>query len=1398
MDTLDSEIRQNNKIPENDSSGCCYREGGEKRYTTPEEIASLAKYLKAGIKNLQDSIQLDDTLVGVPGEGGRPAVRDLQLPESVVTISPDKEVDIPVSLPENTRIDLSHGDLEPIILPSEHPFVIPGENPEITLEDLPKDAEPIIAPGNIPEISELPDVPLDLVIPETPVDELPDGTIGLNDTSEELIEDLPEESIGLNDTAPDPSLPKGISRETSIKSNENVSKLPGGSEKLPTAKAGETGAVSKLSDFIEKLNDTTPESRLENHIEGLEDSKKPISLSDNVRELQGGPEVDLVNSTRDLEVPEGPSKLSDFLESLQGGPEVELDDTIKDLETSEGPSKLSDFIEGLQGGPEVDLVDSSRGLEVPEGPSRLSDFLESLKDKETPDLSRYTDPLSGVQDLSDLKETQIPLDHIPTQTALEDRLEELTALKETPLETRKEEITPKNINNLSEHQEVLSEVPEITELSQEASPLYNIKDLSSLSEKREDIAPRNIDPSEFVSKETEAFEKISQAEKEKVARYLNLSLSQAETYLKTVQVLQGAGEFGEKLITYLSSILSKTKGEKIPGDSIQKLQSALEATLTNMEIDEANTLREHQAELEKKRIDISGEDVDALRSEIEHLLEVLPIDDLRQVLFELVMTNPALDDLRKALINLPENQGKLPEGVTDLKKSMEMLTNIKEIAELRQKLIELDVDFLEDLRQKMIELDIDELEDLRQKMIELDIEEIEDLRQKLIELDVDDIDDLRKKIIELHVLNIDSLRQKMIELDAEDIEDLRQKLIELEISMLEDLRQKIIELEAEDLDDLRQKKIDVDTEDLEDLRKRKIDIDTEDLDDLREKKIDVDIEDLDDLRQKKIEVDTEDLEDLRGKKIDIDTEYLDDLYQQKIEIEKKELDDLRKDQGKNAPYTPGKVQIRHLGKDGDSFNPVILGKAASERGDGYEDPVGRPIYKLPGQGFGSRLKGALTNPKGITAYLRYAVEESFAHTNNLGMWKSGLLESALKTAVLTRDLGLAMAKEYPWRLPGSEFSVGSLIKKVSSVINGSGGSAKSILMGDVSAKNSPRGNNAGSRRTSDDEKNSLIGDGNYESIFPGKYDRDGKPGSFTRSPLPNWKVKGGEEFMELLDPKANNKNIYTLRDSILKSPWMTSSSRITDWMNESRDMMTLDSNHVWEIKLFPYCGVENGEKSFLPSIDEINARNEKTFGYRTHWKGWIPFAGFEMQKAKLTSKNYTLYDGSFDFPTSIEFTNDLRLTIVDDTYKSWKWYFERALKTMVYNCTPNNKSYYEKTIQDLPKLDELHQYVAPYKNCCFRCIIYSMNPQMYVVEKFDLLVVLKDTLIDWQGESDASSPDLSLSFSIVGENPKGDIPMVEPISLGTPFENPRKPLDRFVSIVLDEAASAINSTLGLI
>jgi hypothetical protein len=50
-----------------------------------------------------------------------------------------------------------------------------------------------------------------------------------------------------------------------------------------------------------------------------------------------------------------------------------------------------------------------------------------------------------------------------------------------------------------------------------------------------------------------------------------------------------------------------------------------------------------------------------------------------------------------------------------------------------------------------------------------------------------------------------------------------------------------------------------------------------------------------------------------------------------------------------------------------------------------------------------------------------------------------------------------------------------------------------------------------------------------------------------------------------------------------------------------------------------------------------------------------------------------------------------------------------------------------------------------------------MNPQLNLINKFNLLCVLKDYAEEYVGEIDSGGTDLNVSFSIVGENPKENL-----------------------------------------
>ncbi len=235
-----------------------------------------------------------------------------------------------------------------------------------------------------------------------------------------------------------------------------------------------------------------------------------------------------------------------------------------------------------------------------------------------------------------------------------------------------------------------------------------------------------------------------------------------------------------------------------------------------------------------------------------------------------------------------------------------------------------------------------------------------------------------------------------------------------------------------------------------------------------------------------------------------------------------------------------------------------------------------------------------------------------------------------------------------------------------------------------------------------------------------------------------------------------------LQKALKESPYITTSGKLRSTAakgERTHGSLTLDTNAYWEVVLEPLCEDDlNGGYSFLPSIGEINRENRVEHGINTGYSKWIPINNFELQKSKITSKSLGLFDGEINYPVSIEYTNELRLSVVDDQYKSWRRYFQRCADVSVYYSESHTKDFYDEIYEDGSSLesrptaiDKTSFCTAFYQNITFRIKIYLMTPQYSTIKKFDLLCVLKDFSEEYVGDIDPSSTDLSLSFSIVGD-----------------------------------------------
>lgn len=261
-----------------------------------------------------------------------------------------------------------------------------------------------------------------------------------------------------------------------------------------------------------------------------------------------------------------------------------------------------------------------------------------------------------------------------------------------------------------------------------------------------------------------------------------------------------------------------------------------------------------------------------------------------------------------------------------------------------------------------------------------------------------------------------------------------------------------------------------------------------------------------------------------------------------------------------------------------------------------------------------------------------------------------------------------------------------------------------------------------------------------------------------------------------------------LLEILEKSPYITTAGKVNKGISR-----TLDSNMYWEVLMEPWVNdgsivyeAVNGGYSFLPSPREINTINQVEHGAKTEYNKWIPLSGFELQKSKLTTKSLGLFDGEINYPVTSEYTNEFRMTIVDDQWKSWKHYFQKCADVAVYNSEPHQADYYFEANPIPTAVDKETMCAAFYKNITFLISVYVMTPQYFTARAFYLLCVLKDFSEDYTGEVDSGGSDLNVSFSIVGE--LEEKPIISKYNL---------PIDKFTpfrpSIIEDDSLSRANS-----
>ena len=252
-------------------------------------------------------------------------------------------------------------------------------------------------------------------------------------------------------------------------------------------------------------------------------------------------------------------------------------------------------------------------------------------------------------------------------------------------------------------------------------------------------------------------------------------------------------------------------------------------------------------------------------------------------------------------------------------------------------------------------------------------------------------------------------------------------------------------------------------------------------------------------------------------------------------------------------------------------------------------------------------------------------------------------------------------------------------------------------------------------------------------------------------------------------------SVEDLYDTLKKSEKTTAHARTADGVMNG---MTLSSNHVWEITIEPYISKFNGYRTWLPFFQEINRYNYRTHGVRTIYDKWLPITSFELQDKRLVNKTLALYAGEISYPIVMEHSNELRITICDDSFKSFKTYFDHVAEISTFESVINKEGdataarldanfakrrkydsfVFSKDISENVSVGSTYETVdkdkfavGMYKNLCFNICIYILTPQYSTIKKYNLLCVMKDYSIEYMGEIDSGPADVTVSFSIVGE-----------------------------------------------
>ena len=1156
-------------------------------------------------------------------------------------------------------------------------------------------------------------------------------------------------------------------------------------------------------DIVNKKNILEP--TLEDRREELTEEPKELkSLGTEKLNLEGVRDVRnlYINTKENLKVPEKDLELGKERESLIDNHNLELDLTRIDLE---GFKDLS-YKEQLEVDSKNELDTTRISLEKTIETSELSSYREDLKEtpEELDELEDHREKLnSGKDNLKELEDTKVKLRNPVDDAELSKTKVSLErTVEDKELETYREDLkeTPEELDELENHKESLRSGEELKSLLEDKITLGGtVKVLEELGNTKIDL--EGTEESEISTLEDY---------RENLSVEDNNSLEDTRVDLKGT-VEYEASELEDARINLTGTEESEPKSLEDERINLEGTKEYESSSLEDERIDLKGTEEAEPKALENERIDLENTEESEI-STLEDYRENLSVED-----------NNSLEDTRIDLTGTKEAE------MSELEDYLDDLENTKdyEASELEDTRIDLtgtkefEPKSLEDERINLEgtkEYESSSLEDER-----IDLKGTEEAEPESLEDFIDKLEDTRDFELEDEKLELPETSGDGYEgytpLGPEELDNLGGNINNFYDSLLE----------VPEIADAPRQSGDYTP------------LGPEELDSLGG--------DLGNFYDSILEVPETDNENyLSPEEVEKIIENPEQQYNYKDK-----LPEVAK--GNSAPRVETEGSYNYLSPEEVEKiieNPTYFYNQQKEIPDA-QAPDGQEIYKYSEnpelsseqvEGPPMKLPKFGLESLNLSNYLRWTAEKAVGWTGVHGEARQLLVNETLAGLVVARDELEKVTKSNRYRLPGNDGGLlGDLVSGgVSGALDNLGdklGDAVNSIVGSKSVDisnplNRPDENKfkyngfeeANTRSTSSNASNPI----KSQSVF--SYDeiellsKITNEGAKKNSSSSFWKKAGSalkdmalgssggertysfknnyisgkgilitlEELCGISSDTDDTNTVEGLYNVLKSSPFITTPDKFTSTGYSNYNIQTLDTNAFWEIALEPYAGPENGDLNYLPGIHEINIRNIVMHGVNTAYNKWIPFTSFDLQKSKMTSKTLSLYDGEISYPVSMEFTNELRITIADDQYKSWRRYFEECAKAAIYNSEGHTSDYYILPPDEysLTAIDTNNVCIAMYKNICFRCRIYVMTPQYSTIQKFDLLLVMKDFSEEYTGDIGDGAGDLTVSFSIVGENPnEGKIPEVKVIQHKAPDNSSKTDYGSIVE-------SGVNSVMKLI